>query len=142
MAALDAAHDESGQIVLARLCKGPGISAVSPPISAQPFSLQPRARPSTIWPRHIGVELAGGEVIQEEQRRGALHGDVVHAVVHQVLAHRVVAAGLNGDLQLGAHAVGRRHQHRLLPAAQTVAGAESADLGQDSARERVREPGS
>ena len=59
------------------------------------------------------VELARRQVVEEEQRRRALHGDVVDAVVDQVLADRVVNAQLKGDLQLGAHAIGARHQHRV-----------------------------
>ena len=60
-----------------------------------------------------GVQLADREIIQEEQRHRALHGDIVDAVVHQVLADRVVAAGEERDLQLGADAIGRADQHRL-----------------------------
>ena len=56
------------------------------------------------------VELAGGQVIEKEERRGALHGDVVDAVVDEVLAYGVVDAQLEGDLELGADAVGRRDQ--------------------------------
>uniref|UniRef100_A0A914YK63 Uncharacterized protein n=1 Tax=Panagrolaimus superbus TaxID=310955 RepID=A0A914YK63_9BILA len=61
----------------------------------------------------VDVQLAGGEVVQEEQRFGALHQHVVHAHGDQVDADRIVAVQLVGQLQLGAHAVGTRHQHRL-----------------------------
>ena len=44
---------------------------------------------------HVGggvdVELAAGEVVEEEQRLGALHQDVVDAHRHQVDADGVVA---------------------------------------------------
>ena len=61
----------------------------------------------------VDVELAGGEIVQEEQRLGALHQHVVHAHADQVDADGVVAAQLLGQLELGAHAVGARDQHRL-----------------------------
>jgi hypothetical protein len=51
-------------------------------------------------------------------------------VVHQVRANGVVDAQLKRDLQLGAHAVGARHQHRLGNFTRSSANspAESADL--------------
>ena len=62
----------------------------------------PRTTVSTI----VVFDAAGGEVIEEEERRGALHGDVVDAVVDEVGADGVVDAELEGDLELGADAVG------------------------------------
>ncbi len=56
--------------------------------------------------RHLIFEFAGGEVVQEEERRCALYRDVVHAVVHQIGAHGVMGSKLEGDLELGAHAIG------------------------------------
>ena len=79
---------------------------------------------------HAGLQLSGREVVQEEERHGALHRDIVDAVIHQILAHRVVTAGQEGDFDLGAHAIGRADQHRLLPSGQRVARAERADIGQ------------
>jgi peptidoglycan/xylan/chitin deacetylase (PgdA/CDA1 family) len=74
--------------------------------------------------------LAAGEVVEEEQRLGALHQDVVHAHRHQVLAHRVVAVQLEGQLQLGADAVGAGDQHRLPVFLRDLEeGAEAADAG-------------
>ena len=64
-------------------------------------------------PRLAWVELAGSEIIQEEQRLGALHHDVVDAHRHQIDADRVVDAGLDRDLQLGADAVGAGDQDRI-----------------------------
>ncbi|MNV27903.1 hypothetical protein D3C71_1190700 [compost metagenome] len=61
----------------------------------------------------VDVELAGGEVIQEEQRLGALDQDVVDAHGDQIDADGVVAAQLLCELQLGADAVGTGHQDRL-----------------------------
>ena len=66
----------------------------------------------------VDAELAGGVVVEEEQRLGALHDDVVGAHRDQVDADRVVAAGLDRQAQLGADAVGAGDQHRLAVAVQ------------------------
>jgi len=59
---------------------------------------------------NVGLELARGEVIHEEERRGALDRYIVHAVVHQVGTHGVSNVHLEGDFQLGAHAIDARNQ--------------------------------
>ncbi len=69
---------------------------------------------------HVGgdvdVELAAREVVEEEQRLGALHEDVVDAHRDQVDADRVVAVERERELQLGADAVGAGDEHRLAEA--------------------------
>jgi hypothetical protein len=57
-----------------------------------------------------GAELAGGDVIQEEQRFGAAGDHVVDAHRHQVDADAVVATMGLGQVELGADPVGARHQ--------------------------------
>ena len=52
------------------------------------------------------VELAAGEIIQEEKRFGALYQHIVHAHGHEVHADACVPAKREGELQLGAYAVG------------------------------------
>ena len=59
----------------------------------------------------VGVELADRDVVEEEQRLGALAHEVVDAHRHQVDADRVEAAGGLGDQRLRADAVGGRHEH-------------------------------
>ncbi len=61
----------------------------------------------------IGVETAARIVVEEEQRLGALHDDVVDAHRHQVDADRVGHGGLDRDLELGADAVGAGDQDRV-----------------------------
>jgi hypothetical protein len=79
----------------------------------------------------VHVQLAAGEVVEEEQRLGALHQHVVDAHGHQVDADRVVHVPLEGQLELGADAVGAAHQHRLLVAlGHLEQRAEAADAGQ------------
>ena len=84
----------------------PGISAVSPPISAQPACSQPRGDALDDVGGDVDVELAAGEVVEEEQRLGALHQDVVDAHRDEVDADGVVAVERERELELGAHAVG------------------------------------
>ncbi len=91
----------------------PGISAVSPPISAQPACRQPSAMPPTIDAPSSGIELAGGEVVEEEQRLGALHDDVVDAHGDQVDADRIELPGFDGDLELRTDAVIGGHENRV-----------------------------
>ena len=61
----------------------------------------------------LRIELATGEIVEEEQRLGALHDEIVDRHGDEIDADRVVAAGLDRDLELGADAVGRGHQHRI-----------------------------
>ena len=58
------------------------------------------------------LQAAGGVVVEEEDRLGALHDHVVRAHGDEVDADRVVAAGLDGQPQLGADAVGAGDHHR------------------------------
>ena len=80
----------------------------------------------------VVFEPAGGEVVEEEERRGALDGDVVDAVVDEVGADGVVDAELEGDLELGAYAVGGGDQHGVgkLGQVEREEAAEAADLAQ------------
>jgi hypothetical protein len=60
------------------------------------------------------VQLAAGKIVEEEQRLGALHQDVVDAHRDQVDADRVMTVQLESQLELGADAVGTGDQHGLL----------------------------
>ncbi len=66
--------------------------------------------------RDVHPQLAGGVVVEEEERLRALHDDIVRAHGDEVDADRVVPAGVDGEAQLGAHAVSAGDQHRLLVA--------------------------
>ena len=117
LVAIDRAHDEAGQVVLAVGIEAGHLRGFAADERAA-VGLAGLGQAGDHALGHFGVELAAGQVIQKEQRRGALHGDVVDAVVHQVRAHGVVQAQLEGDLQLGAHAVGRADQDGVFPALQ------------------------
>ena len=87
--------------------------------------------PLTISAPIFGIELAGGEVVEEEQRLRALHHEIVDRHGDEVDADGAVDAGLDGDLDLGADAVVGRDQHRILEARalEIEQAAEAADLG-------------
>ena len=61
----------------------------------------------------VGRQPAGRQVVEKEQRPRALHEDVVDAVIDEVGADRVVHAGHERDLELGADAVGAGDEHRV-----------------------------
>ena len=91
--------------------------------------------PLTTFSATSGLQLAGGEVVHEEHGRGALHGDVVDAVVDQVGADGVVQVHLEGELQLGADAVhaGDQHGVEVFLLVDGKQPAKAADLAQHAA---------
>ena len=131
LVAVHRAHDEARQVVLAVGVEAGHLRRLAADQHAA-VGLAGVGQPADHALDHLGVELAGGQVVEKEERRRALHGNVVHAVVHQVGAHGVVQAQLEGHLQLGSHAVGRADQDGLLPAlhVQPEQRAEAADSAQ------------
>ena len=82
---------------------------------------------------HLRIEAGGSNVIEEEERLGALHQDVISTVVDDVLADGLEGSRLRGQHGLGADAIGGGHQRRRLHARQRsriVNPAEAADAGQ------------
>jgi hypothetical protein len=108
----------------------PGISAVSPPISAQHASRHPCATPFTTCAPTFRRQLSGREIVEKEQRLGALHDEVVDRHGDEIDADRLVAAGFDRDQHLGADTVGPRDQHGVLEprALQVEQAAEPADF--------------
>ena len=94
--------------------------------------------------RARGVELAGGEIVEEEQRLRALHHQIVHAHRHQIDADGVVPVGADRELEFGADAVGGGHQQGIaeIRALEIEHAAEAADFAvgarpRGRARERL-----
>jgi len=81
---------------------------------------------------YFGIELAGGEIVEEEEGCCALDRDVVDAVVDEVGADGLVEAEFEGDLELGADAVSRTDEDGVFPALQVESkeAAEAADAAQ------------
>ncbi len=90
----------------------PGCSAVSPPTSAQPARTQPSAMPGHDGGDLLRHDLAGRDVVGQEQRLGADHDQVVDHHRDQVDADRVVPVECLRDGDLGADAVGGAGEHR------------------------------
>jgi hypothetical protein len=103
--ALHSSYDESGQIVLARGVE-PGHFRGLPADQGAGVRFTPARHTGDYVGGDLRVELAYREIVEEEERRRALNHDVVDAVIHQILADRVVPAGLESDLQLGADSIG------------------------------------
>jgi len=62
---------------------------------------------------NFGVQLGGAEVVEKIERRCALHGNIIHAVVDEVGSHAGVQAELRCQRQLIADAVRRGDQHGI-----------------------------
>lgn len=86
----------------------------------------------------VNVELAAGIVVEEEEAAGTLHEDVVDAHGNEVLADRVVTAELEGEHELGAHAVRAGDENRVLVfLADFEERAEAADGAEDARDHRA-----
>ena len=86
----------------------------------------------------LGHELADRDVVEEEQRLGALRGDVVDRHGDAVDADRVATVREPGDERLRAHAVGRRDEQRVAEAlpVDREQPAEPTDVADDLGPER------
>ena len=63
--------------------------------------------------RHFRHQSAGGDVVEKRERRRAVHQDVVHGMVHEIFADRVVNTGGTRHEHFGADAVGGHDEHGL-----------------------------
>ena len=137
LASVDDADDEAGEVVLAVGVEARHLGGLAADQRAAVLAAR-RARRPRRPARPRPATAAGGEVVEEEQRLGALDEDVVDAVVDEVGADRVVPAGHERDLELGADAVGARDQHRLaIPVAiEAEQAAERSDVREHAGRER------
>ncbi len=103
-------HDGPGDVVLPRGVEVRHLRRL-PAQERAPVGAAPAGHPLHHRLHRPRLQLPHPHVVQEEEGAGALHQDVVDAVVHQVLPHRAVPAGQEGDLQLGPHPVRAGHQH-------------------------------
>ena len=116
----------------------PGISAVSPPISAQPAWRQPSAIEATTAAATSLSSFPVAIIVEEEQRLGALDDEIVDAHRDQVDADPVMLAQFDRQLELGSDPVIGRDQQRIVIARrlQVEKAAESAQLGIGAGRAR------
>ena len=64
--------------------------------------------------RDADIQLAAGEVVEEEDVLRTLHQNVIHAHRHQILTDRIVTVQLEGEHQLRADAVSAGHEDGFL----------------------------
>ncbi|MEI9931949.1 MAG: hypothetical protein WDM89_15780 [Rhizomicrobium sp.] len=78
----------------------------------------------------IDVEFPGRVIVEEEERFRALHHDVIHAHRDKILADAMKQPRFDGDLELGADAVGRSNDNGILEACglQIEQAAEAAEI--------------
>ena len=81
----------------------------------------------------FGVEFAEADVVEEEEGLCAHDGDVVDAMVDDVLADALVVAGLEGEFEFGADAVNGGDEDGVFDfeLGEVEEAAESADGGED-----------
>src|SRR5581483_4914738 len=85
----------------------------------------------------LGLQSSKRDIIEEEEGLGALHQDVVHAVIDEVLPDRIVTARFYGDFNLGADAIDAGDQQaRLVARRYAKQAAESAERAADAWGER------
>ena len=130
---IDHAHREAGQVVIVRVHNTRMLSHLAADERAA------RLAAALADARHdfrhmLAAQLADRDVVQEEQRLGAAGEDVVHAHGDKVDAHRAMLADKLGHLELGAHAIGTRHEQRVFHPLRRRDGeqaAEAADVAHD-----------
>ena len=140
--AIDDADDEAGDVVFAVGIEARHLGGLAAEQRAAVLAAR-RAPPGDDLLGDLRRQPAGRQVVEKEQRLGALHEDVVDAVIHEVRADGVVSTGQERDLQLRADAVGAR---RPAPARESrrdraEQAAERPDVRQHPGREgRPRQP--
>ena len=129
---LHAADGEPGEVVLARRVEPGQLGRLAADERAAGLAAALRDALDHVGAL-LGGELAGAEVVEEEQRLGAHDRDVVHAHGDEVDADGVVPVRRERDLELGADAVGAGDEHRLpvLLHVEREEPAEAADPGED-----------
>ena len=89
--AVDKADDKAGKVVLAVGVEPRHLGGLAAEQRAPVFAAGLCHAADDLL-GHFGRQPARGQVVEEEQRTGALHQDVVDAVVHQILAHGVMTS--------------------------------------------------
>ena len=130
--AVDDADDEAGKVVLALGVEAGHLCGFAADEGAT-VGLAGFAETLDDLFHDAAFELAGGEVVQEEEGCGTLHGDVVHAVVDEVAADGVVDAELEGDFEFCADTVGAGDEDgvRVLGEVEAEEAAEAANFAED-----------
>ena len=111
-ATLDRADAEAGKVVVAvGIHAGHFGSLAADQRAAGRFAALGDARNHAL--RNPAFELAGGEIIEEKQRFGALHDQIIDAHRDEVDADAVVPVVVDRQLELGSDPVIGRDQQRI-----------------------------
>ena len=113
VAALDRAQREAGQIIVAALVHPGHFGRLAPDEGAAGLTTAVGDSGHDAS-GGVDLELAGRVIVEEQQRLGPLGQQIVDAHGDQIDADAVMAARLDGDLELGADAVRRRDDQRIL----------------------------
>ena len=129
---LDDADDGAAEVVIAGLIDAGHLGGFAADEGAAVAGAAAREAGDELG-EDVGLELAGADVIEEKKRFGAEHGDVVDAMVDEVLADGVVAVHGEGDFELGADAVDAGDEDGLAVFfdIEGEEAAEAADLAED-----------
>src|SRR5439155_5058749 len=112
--ALHCANNESGKIVFSIGIKTRHLSGLATDQRAS-IVLAGLSQAFYDFFSDLRLELSRGQVIHEEQRRGALHRDVFETLIHQVIADGVMRLHLESDLKFGADPIDAGDKHGLDP---------------------------
>ena len=135
---LDAADDRADEIVLADRIEPRHLGGLA--AEERHLVLLARlAKPGDDGLELRRIDLRRADVVHEEERHRALHEDVVHAVVDDVLPDRVVLVHHRRHLELRADAVRGRDEDHVLPLRDLVKPAERADSPDHVRRLRRRD---
>jgi hypothetical protein len=106
---LDDADDGAGEVVVAMLVESRHLRRLA--ARERHVVRAAAARDALDDPRDLAHGESGArDVVHEGDRPRGVHQDVVHAVVDEILAHRIPAARLQRHHHLGADAVRAEHQ--------------------------------
>src|SRR5690606_9533609 len=102
--ALRRAHGEAGKIIVAGLIDARHFRGLAPDQGAAGLAAGARDAADD-GGTDLRIELSTGEIVEEEQRFGALHHEIVDGHRDDVDTDRVVVRGINRQLDLGAYTV-------------------------------------
>ena len=136
--ALHNTDDEAREIVFARRIKAGHLRG---------FSADERAAGFAAGAAHaldellddLWIHFSQGEIVEEKERLGALHQNVVDAVIDEVAANRRVHPHGHSDFELCADAICARNQHGFLPlfVVEGEERAEAADAAEHAGSKRA-----
>src|SRR3954447_23385630 len=112
LVAVDCANAKAGEVIIARRIHPRHLSRFAPDQRTTGLSATLSDRGHNRG-RDVIVELPGRVIIQEKQRLGALHDEVVGAHRDKVDADRIMTPGVDRELELRPNAVIRGDQQRI-----------------------------